>query len=518
MTLNSSGPISLGGTTAGVSIEVELGGGGTTQISLNDSNVRSLAGVSSGAITMPTNFYGKSNTSYWIISTQKQQLNQQQNKQILVVPNNQNSNTNIYLTAAFVNSGIPGVMFWAYSISGSYLYSSAGGVSSTFSSYSSNNCYSQTVSDGITAYTGCYQPQPTITKTTLSTAVGVYTYNYTNLYSGVSSLAMDSSGYIYIGGTYSTCTTYGPQVPSLLKINSVGAVQWSKYYTNGSSNTNAGAVGLACDSTYIYFISCDFSYNYFTQVSLSTGALGFSYKYTTSYSGKNYYWDVSNNSSGPTKLAYNSSTGFAVAGYSSNGAGATVVSLLNTSGSFVWQRYIFPGYTFSNIATYGTTTIDNSGNVYAATWVVSNYIDSVWSANQTILIVKFNSSGTLQWVRGIILQEPSTNAIGAQSVSLEPSPTGDIVIGFEFYDTSGSKQYPVVIHYPASGSLYGSTYTIAAGSGYTVQITSTSVTTATVSQSSSSGWTSTTGTSAEQSYSNSKNTYNGGYSSTFSNL
>ena len=64
MTMNSSGPISLAGTTAGVSIEIENGGNGTTQISLNDTAVRSLAGVPSGAITMPTNFYGKSNTAY----------------------------------------------------------------------------------------------------------------------------------------------------------------------------------------------------------------------------------------------------------------------------------------------------------------------------------------------------------------------------------------------------------------------------------------------------------------------
>lgn len=61
MTMNSSGPISLAGTTAGQSIEIENGGNGTTQISLNDAAVRSLAGVPSGAITMPTNFYGKSN-------------------------------------------------------------------------------------------------------------------------------------------------------------------------------------------------------------------------------------------------------------------------------------------------------------------------------------------------------------------------------------------------------------------------------------------------------------------------
>lgn len=60
MTLNSSGPISLGGSTSGQSINLELGQSATAQISLNDTNVRTLAGVPSGAIVVPTNFYGKS--------------------------------------------------------------------------------------------------------------------------------------------------------------------------------------------------------------------------------------------------------------------------------------------------------------------------------------------------------------------------------------------------------------------------------------------------------------------------
>ena len=60
MPLNPSGAISLGGPTAGQSIAVEVGQGATSQISLNDTIVRTLAQVPSGAITMPTNFWGKS--------------------------------------------------------------------------------------------------------------------------------------------------------------------------------------------------------------------------------------------------------------------------------------------------------------------------------------------------------------------------------------------------------------------------------------------------------------------------
>jgi hypothetical protein len=64
MTMVSTGPISLGGTaTSGglnQSVNVELGRSGTATINMNESAVRTLAGVPSGAIAM-NNFYGKSN-------------------------------------------------------------------------------------------------------------------------------------------------------------------------------------------------------------------------------------------------------------------------------------------------------------------------------------------------------------------------------------------------------------------------------------------------------------------------
>jgi hypothetical protein len=62
MALNNSGPISLGGSTSGQSVNLELGKSATAQISFNDAAVRTLTGTSSNtALIMPTNFYGKSN-------------------------------------------------------------------------------------------------------------------------------------------------------------------------------------------------------------------------------------------------------------------------------------------------------------------------------------------------------------------------------------------------------------------------------------------------------------------------
>ena len=78
MTMVSSGPISLGGTaTSGglnQSINVELGYSGTAQISLNDSAVRTLLAVPSGAISL-NNAYGKANAFTLTISANQTNAN-----------------------------------------------------------------------------------------------------------------------------------------------------------------------------------------------------------------------------------------------------------------------------------------------------------------------------------------------------------------------------------------------------------------------------------------------------------
>jgi hypothetical protein len=97
--MNSSGPISLAGTTAGVSIEIENGGNGTTMISLNDAAVRSLAGVPSGAITMPTDFYGKANQFSFTISSNTSNANLRS----LAVTAGWNASSKVVAT---INSGV----------------------------------------------------------------------------------------------------------------------------------------------------------------------------------------------------------------------------------------------------------------------------------------------------------------------------------------------------------------------------------------------------------------------------
>jgi hypothetical protein len=62
MPLNASGPLSLGGSTVGQSVNLELGKSATALISMNDTDLRTLFGVASGQISMSQG-YGKSSFS-----------------------------------------------------------------------------------------------------------------------------------------------------------------------------------------------------------------------------------------------------------------------------------------------------------------------------------------------------------------------------------------------------------------------------------------------------------------------
>lgn len=59
MALAASGTMSLAGTATDRSVQVALGGDGTTQISMNDAAVRALADKATGPVTM-NDFHGKS--------------------------------------------------------------------------------------------------------------------------------------------------------------------------------------------------------------------------------------------------------------------------------------------------------------------------------------------------------------------------------------------------------------------------------------------------------------------------
>ena len=63
MVMPASGPLNMGGTSSPVSVAQELGLSLTATISMNQTNVRTLAGVGgSGTTWSMSSLYGKSNT------------------------------------------------------------------------------------------------------------------------------------------------------------------------------------------------------------------------------------------------------------------------------------------------------------------------------------------------------------------------------------------------------------------------------------------------------------------------
>ncbi len=68
MTLNASGPLSIGGSTTGQSINLELGRAASAITSMNETNVRTLAGSSSGAISLSQLFGKSSFGNIWTVT------------------------------------------------------------------------------------------------------------------------------------------------------------------------------------------------------------------------------------------------------------------------------------------------------------------------------------------------------------------------------------------------------------------------------------------------------------------
>ena len=97
MALNASGPISLGGSTAGQSVNLELGQSATSTISFNDTNVRTLTGTTAGtALSMPSGFWGKTNGVFLTITTNQTDLN----LNLWALSNGWNGSDNVTITLA----------------------------------------------------------------------------------------------------------------------------------------------------------------------------------------------------------------------------------------------------------------------------------------------------------------------------------------------------------------------------------------------------------------------------------
>jgi len=427
MTLNSSGAISLGGTTAGVSIENELGGSGTTQISLNDTNVRTLAGVASGQISMPTNFWGKSNATYFIALIQNTSGNNAVNcghqvngSTITLVTSDGNTGANyLYRISA---SGSLTSQTKLTANGNTFIPNASIGAPNAFALDSSNNMYVDTSSSNLSGNSGF----ATISSSNIVNYVATLTSgSYNTVFQFGSVVYYNSSAYIPMFGYQGSCccSTY----------NSIYSFSYSGTISGIYLLTNEGTQGrMSVDSSgNLFYLDQNGGVTKFT--STSTSAWG-RYQISTSQgiasainSNGTIYATIANNT--PTIGMWN---------------------LTSTTNSVPPTNIVTYNLQANSDGTYNagnsSVAFDSSNNCYFV-------IENLASSKNGFTIFKFNSSGTLQWVRKFVCSLSGSNN---NVYNLALTVTGSYI------DVSVTQLYSVYstsfIRYPTDGSKTG-TYT-----------------------------------------------------------
>jgi uncharacterized delta-60 repeat protein len=370
MALNSTGTISLGGTTTGQSVSLELGRSSTATISLNDTAVRTLAGVASGAISL-YNLYGKSNVPYWIgilggsAFSNSQGITVDSSGNVYICGYSNASGTTDFQIAKYNTSGTIqwqkrlGGVAGRDSVNGSVFVDSSGNVYVCgYSSASGTNDFQ------IAKYntSGTIQWQKRLGGS--GTDIGM-------------SVAVDSSGNVYVGGYSSSSNS----VSQLAKYNSSGTIQWQRQLSTGTADSQIFSIALdssgniyACGrATYYSPLQNDLQIIKLN----SSGAIQWQRSLGASLTEVGF------------SVTLDSSGNVYVCGYSSDsGTQDFQIAKYNNSGTIQWQRRL--GGSSSEVGT--SVAVDSSSNVY-----VCGYSNA--SGSNDFQIAKYNTSGTIQWQR-----------------------------------------------------------------------------------------------------------------------
>lgn len=129
------------------------------------------------------------------------------------------------------------------------------------------------------------------------------------------------------------------------------------------------------------------------------------------------------------------------AGYNQTTSRVLIASF-SSSGGYNWQRQLAPASVSAIGMDYRSITIDASNNIYVSFWVrnAAGTID-------TGFLVKYNSAGTIQWQRQLTA---TSNTVNTQEVYIEPGGANVYVCGS--CTISGNQAFHVV-KYNSSGTL-----------------------------------------------------------------
>jgi uncharacterized delta-60 repeat protein len=434
MALNSSGPLSFGGSTAGQSINLELGVSATATASIDSAAFRGLAGVPSGAISL-NNFYGKSSESYWIGL-----LNGGTDDQGYAIA--VDSDSNVYVGGQSNLGGTGKIQLAKYNSAGviQWQRSLAPTIYCTgIVLDSSNNVYISGVGNSYQIQVAKYNSSGTIQWQRSLTPSARNGYAY--------SIALDSSANVYIcGDAYDT--SFSSEAIQIVKYDTNGNIQWQRSLQSSFASVIDVGKGVAVDSSGNVY-ACGYS----PPTEFSGEYQAYLIKYDTSGT---LQWQRKLHGSGSKDYAYavavDSSSNVYVVGETDYldpfGQSDGLIAKYNSSGTIQWQR------TFGNVTgfSYGATriqaiSVDSSANLYIC-GITSRY------SPDTLLIAKYDTSGTIQWQRNM------ANGTRVRGYGIAVSSSSVYVCG-ELRESSNNDF--IIAKLPNDGSLTG-TYTVGASS------------------------------------------------------
>lgn len=319
-------------------------------------------------------------------------------------------------------------------------------------------------------------------------------------------LGIDSSANIYLGGT-TTSQTAGAQDFLLAKLNSDGSLQWQRtiggsfgyelmvgVFADSSGNTylcgrsqrdgsTAGAYIVKYDTTgavaWQNFINVSSTQYNEAAVDSSSNVYVFARYPTTISAGLNDFAIVKYNSSGTIQWqrtiggaqADNVVSGVASAGGNAYAVGESAsvssptgtqkpfIVKYDTSGNLQWQRAL-GNLANVNGGIFNGCAVDSSDNIYAC----GNSQET-----GTAILAKYNSSGTLQWQRGMATV-PSFTKMAINSAGTFVYVLGTVSTSFFIakYDSSGNIQWQRTF-----GTIAGTAVDIAVDSSENVYVTAT---------------------------------------------
>lgn len=242
-----------------------------------------------------------------------------------------------------------------------------------------------------------------LSQTRFNMIIGAYNGYFDNMF-------LDSSDNIYLLGM--EFTTSSINAMQIIKLNSSGAFQWStrRGVTNSQGKTSPYDVytGLVVDSSSNVWVTTTIGYydtgpyNQTVVIKLnSSGVIQSQTDYRTG-SSTTYFGSSGIDSSNNIYIKSGASPAFS--------AYTQSLTKLDSSGGVVWTRSIsYPpsGYT-DNTANYrkhsSDIVVDSSGNSYMVIgpyYVTGGTLDA--SLNMVYNLIKYNSSGTIQWQRSITI-------------------------------------------------------------------------------------------------------------------